>query len=400
MTTTRTYKLEIHIDSQQITKESLEEKANAILRNYLTKGSISLQINTPHDFYYQLVVNGDLQSVDACHHKIDEDIIKKEDLKFYRYTDEAGDEIRYRVYPILADIEQRFRAFINKALAEILGFDWWENSVPEKINKVTSDRYSNSRKDQIAPHYLECTLFDDLIKLITINYCEFQDNLSFTNKEFDQLLQDCHSFDDLKLKWNQKKKVLSYWEIFSKYFDDRKQWDDDLKKELENFVINVRNKVMHHRPIRFCVIKKLDEIKEELIKVFDSAKSELSEEEIIEAKQEIQEMESTLENIRKMMTIHPSATENIRKMMTVQPSTAENIRKMMTIQPSAMENLRNMIYQPKKSIYPWIETEEFFEDEIESDLLDEEIEKNNEFDDINSNGDNMIADENELDQNS
>jgi hypothetical protein len=221
---------------------------------------------------------------------------------------------------------------------------------------------------------------------------------------------------------------LQTYSASPKYFDDRKQWDDDLKKELENFVINVRNKVMHHRPIRFCVIKKLDEIKEELIKVFDSAKSELSEEEIIEAKQEIQEMESTLENIRKMMTIHPSATENIRKMMTVQPSTAENIRKMMTvqpstaenirkmmtiqpstaenirkmmtIQPSAMENLRNMIYQPKKSIYPWIETEEFFEDEIESDLLDEEIEKNNEFDDINSNGDNMIADENELDQNS
>jgi hypothetical protein len=213
----------------------------------------------------------------------------KEDLKFYRYTDEAGDEIRYRVYPILADIEQRFRAFINKALAEILGFDWWVHSVPEKINKVTSDRYSNSRKDQIAPHYLECTLFDDLIKLITINYCEFQDNLSFTNKEFDQLLQDCYSFDDLKLKWNQRKKILSYWEIFSKYFNDRKQWDD-LKKELENFVINVRNKAMHHRPIRLCVIKKLDEIKEELIKVFDSAKSELSEEEIIEAKQEIQEI--------------------------------------------------------------------------------------------------------------
>ena len=165
MTTPRTYKLEIHIDSQQITKESLEEKANHVLQKYLEENSISLEINTLHDFYYQLVVNGDLQSVDACHHKIDEDIIKKEDLKFYRCTDEAGDEIRYLVYPILADIEQRFRAFINKALAEILGFDWWVNSVPEKINKVTNDRYSNSRKDQIAPHYLECTLFDDLIKL-------------------------------------------------------------------------------------------------------------------------------------------------------------------------------------------------------------------------------------------
>ena len=118
--------------------------------------------------------------------------------------------------------------------------------------------------------------------------------MSFTNKEFDQLLQDCHSFDDLKLKWNQKKKVLSYWEIFSKYFNDRQQWDD-FKKKLEGVVIKVRNKVMHHRPVRFYLIQQLEDIKKELIKVFDSAKPELSEEERIEAQQEIQEIKVTKE---------------------------------------------------------------------------------------------------------
>jgi hypothetical protein len=47
---------------------------------------------------------------------------------------------------------------------------------------------------------------------------------------------------------------------------------------------------MHHRPVRFYLIQKLEQIKQELINVFDSAKTELSEEEIIEIKQEIQKI--------------------------------------------------------------------------------------------------------------
>lgn len=201
MATIRTsYTLEIHIDSQRITKKSLEEKANQILQKSVEKDLISLQINTPHDFYHQLVINGDIKPVDAFHYEIQEEIIKKEYLEksFYRYIDEVGDEIRYRIYPILAEIEQRFRAFISKALAEIQHFGKELNPVLDKINKRASLRYKNSRNNQIAPHYLEyyleCTDFKDLIEFIN----------------FKQPLQDCHLFDDLKLKWTQNKKELSF----------------------------------------------------------------------------------------------------------------------------------------------------------------------------------------------
>ena len=99
--------------------------------------------------------------------------------------------------------------------------------------------------------------------------------------------------------------------------------------------------------------------------------------------------------------------------MAIQPSPTENLRKMMAIQPSPTENLKKMIYQQEKSRYFGIDdylnkqfrqslktsiaTGEFFENETESDLLNEE---NNEFHDTNSDEDNIITDENELDQNS
>ena len=82
MTTPRTYKLEIHIDSQQITKESLEQKTNHVLCQYLEKNSISLEINTPNSSCHQLIINGDIESVDQCHNKIQQKIINEGDLKF------------------------------------------------------------------------------------------------------------------------------------------------------------------------------------------------------------------------------------------------------------------------------------------------------------------------------
>ena len=429
MTTPRTYKLEIHIDSQRITKESLEQKTNYFLQQYLEETSISLEINTPNSSCHQLIINGDIESVDQCHNTIQQKIINKENLMFYRYIDEAGDEIRYKAYPILAYIEQRFRVFVNESLVEILGFDWWEKYAPQDMAKTVNPLHSKYKDDYVAPSVLECTFFDHLIELIFDGVSEFSSNKLITINQISSILESCQTIDEFKAVWNEKTRIISLLDILSKYFEDiedKQKWTN-LQKDLKGFVVDVRNNVMHHRPIGFFVIKKLDKIKEELIKVFDSAKPELSEEERIEAQQEIKEMKSTLENLKKMMTVQPSATENLRKMMTVQPSTEENLRKIMTVQPSTEENLRKMIYQQKKSIYPWmddfkkefsqslkppysgikelfeksiIETEEFFEDEIESDLLNEEIEENNEFDDINSNEDNIIADENELDQNS
>jgi hypothetical protein len=299
MENNQTYKLEIHVDSTQITKEILEEKITQVLKKYENKDGIKIEIYTPNECYHQLIINGDIESVDSCHHKIQKNILTELNLRFYRCVDQAGDEIRYRLYPILADIEQRFRFFINKALSEISGFNWWENFVPEKISKGAITRYSKAQREQIIPHYLECTFFDDLIILITSDYSSFQEDQPFTNKSFDELLQDCQSFDELKSKWDKKKQIFSYWDIFAKYFEDRKQWED-LKKDLysdsnKDCVYEVRNKVMHYRPIRFYLIKKLEEIRNSLISIIDDAKPELSKEQRAEAQKEAEKILSSRE---------------------------------------------------------------------------------------------------------
>jgi hypothetical protein len=289
MTTTRTYKLEIHIDSQQITKESLEEKANHVLHKYVEKNLISLEINTPNSSCHQLIINGDIESVDQCHNKIQQKIINEKNLMFYHCIDEAGDEIRYKAYPILAYIEQRLRVFVNESLVEILGFAWWEKYAPQDMAKTVNPLHSKYKDDYVAPSVLECTFFDHLIELVTAEVSEFPSNKPITSDEFSSILGSCQTIDEVKSVWNEKTRIISFWDIFSRYFEDKQKWDN-LQRDLKGFVVDVRNNVMHHRPIGFFVIKKLDEIKEELIKVFDSAKSELSEEEIIEAKQEIQEI--------------------------------------------------------------------------------------------------------------
>ncbi len=289
MTTTRTYKLEIHIDSQQITKESLEKKANHVLQKYIEKNSISLEINTPNSSFHQLIINGDIESVDQCHNKIQQKIINEENLMFYHYIDEAGDEIRYKAYPILAYIEQRLRVFVNESLVEILGFAWWEKYAPQDMAKTVNPLHSKYKDDYIAPSVLECTFFDHLIELVTAEVSEFPSNKPITSDEFSSMLGSCQTIDEFKSVWNEKTRIISFWDIFSRYFEDKQTWDN-LQRDLKGFVVDIRNNVMHHRPIGFFVIKKLDEIKEELIKVFDSAKPELTEEERIEAKQEIQEI--------------------------------------------------------------------------------------------------------------
>ena len=215
MTTTRTYKLEIHIDNQQITKESLEEKANHFLQKYLEKNSISLEINTPNSSCHQLIINGDIESVDQCHNTIQQKIINEGDLKFYRYIDEAGDEIRYKAYPILAYIEQRLRVFVNESLVEILGFAWWEKYAPQDMAKTVNPLHSKSKNDYITPSVLECTFFDDLIKLISDGVSEFPSNKPIYINEFSSILESCQTVDEIKAVWNEKTRIISLLDILS-----------------------------------------------------------------------------------------------------------------------------------------------------------------------------------------
>ena len=282
MITDHIYTLEIHIDSRCITKQSLIESIKSFLREYLNK--IEWEVDSHASLYHQLTIIGDIVSIDCCHNLIQQ-IINNKELRYYRVVDEVGDEIRKRAYPILAEIEQRFRAFINKVLVEVLGFDWWAKYTLKEIPESVKQRYNDYKNNQVSPSFLECSDFNHLVNIIRAKVSELPSNKSITKENVDSILENCNTLDEAKAIWNEKTKVISLWDTFSRYFEDTQAWEN-LAKELDQEVIDARNKVMHHRPIRFYVIEKLKEVKQRLIEIFNSASLELTEEVRIEVQQE------------------------------------------------------------------------------------------------------------------
>jgi predicted CopG family antitoxin len=235
----------------------------------------------------QLTLEGELEIIDACHDKVNKVLIRQSQLKTKRLLDEVGDEIRQQAYPILAAIEQRFRVFVSQALTEVSGFDWWNTTAPADLRSKVQPIQEKHQEDGTPLDPLECTQFDDLIKIITAETSEWSESKPLSLSDLLELFSDCASVAEVKNNLIEKTTKFAFWDVFARYFQDIKEWDK-LKKSI-NFVINERHKVMHHRPIRLGVITALLTKKEEIFALLDAAKPELSEKERSEAKQDIQE---------------------------------------------------------------------------------------------------------------
>ena len=129
---TEKYKLEIHIDSEELSVNDLKSKVNDILNDYVDRVELKFDaINNDGTIQYnKIFIQGSLEDVDECHAQLQTKIFTQEPLNFYRCIDEVGEEIRYQAYPILAEIEQKIRSFISRALADIWGFNWWNTHPP------------------------------------------------------------------------------------------------------------------------------------------------------------------------------------------------------------------------------------------------------------------------------
>ncbi|MDJ0735111.1 MAG: hypothetical protein QNJ47_13775 [Nostocaceae cyanobacterium] len=281
------YSLRLLFDSKQISSGELEEKVKDVLAEFLPYVEIKINQSSKG---IEFVLKGTLEVVDDCHHKINKKIVETDNLNFQRLLDEAGDKIRQQAYPILAEIEQLFRVFVSQAIVDIFGFDWWDNFAPADIRNKVQPIYDKHREDGASIDPLECTQFDDLVKIITAETFEWSEDRSLSAADLLKLLHDCDSIAELKNKLEDKIKKFAFWDIFSRFFEDTKKWEK-IKRDI-NFVIKERHKVMHHRPIRLGVIKALLEKKSELLTLLDSAKPELSEQERTEARKDIQKSES------------------------------------------------------------------------------------------------------------
>jgi hypothetical protein len=284
------YSLEILFDATQVNLEELKDQAKKALQNYLT--DINLKVEPTHPGYLQLTIKGTLEVIDACHNKINEILLNQSQLNFVRLLDEAGDEIRQRAYPILAEIEQRFRVFVSQTLVEVCGFDWWQTLAPTNMRSKVQPILDKQQKSGTAIAPLEGTQFDDLVTIINAKVSKWSNDKLLSVSELLEVLSNCRSIDEFRNRIEEKVKEFSYWDVFARYFQDEKQWKE-LQKHI-NFVINERHKVMHHRPIRLGVIEALLRKKREIFTLLDSTKPELSEQERTEARQDLEDVRDTI----------------------------------------------------------------------------------------------------------
>lgn len=280
------YSLKLLFDKTQISKEDLEQKAKDVLQEFLQ--DIHLSVEAMYSNSIQLTLKGELTIIDTCHNKVNQGIITQSQLKTKRLLDEVGNEIRQQAYPILAAIEQRFRVFVSQALTEVSGFDWWYTTAPADLRSKVQPIQEKHQEDGMPLDPLECTQFDDLIKIITAETSEWSESRMLSVIDCIELLSDCESVAEVRSKLREKTNKFAFWDVFASYFQDEEEWKK--LKKIINFVINERHKVMHHRPIRYSVIKALESKQEEIFALLDTAKPELSEKERIETKQDIQDV--------------------------------------------------------------------------------------------------------------
>ncbi|WP_414548517.1 hypothetical protein [Anabaena sp. CCY 0017] len=288
--------LEIVFDKKQITSENLKQKLEVLLKEYLQK-NLSFDINDSSKKSITLLLIGSLKTIDSCHNIINKFVIDSQ-LSCIRITDEAGDNIREQVYPILSQIEQRFRKFINQAILDVedLDFEWWETVANPTLQQKAENIRSKSHEYGVPLHPLECTFFEDLVEIIESKISKISETKPLYIIDLIELLSRCSSIKKFKSELKLSIEKVSYWDrIFSRYFQDEKQWKS-IKSSLR-FIINERNKVMHHRPISLNAIETLSKKQQEIFSILDTVKTELTEEEINKTKQDITDLQEAVDNL-------------------------------------------------------------------------------------------------------
>ncbi|MBC8492238.1 MAG: hypothetical protein H8D43_00530 [Chloroflexi bacterium] len=274
------YSLVFLFNGSEISLDDLRQKAAKAIGRHLS--DVDLQLIPIDPQRLQLSIVGSLESVDACHDKINRELFDRHSC--VRLHDEAGVEIRQQAYPILARIEQLLRDFINRAMIEVAGFDWWDSMTPPSIRTKVREVEKKSGRIAVIHHPLEFTDFDHLVQIITGSVQEWAEDRPFSVADFLEVLSDCDSMEEVQTKLENKIRRISLWDaVFVRYFERTDQWSE-LKEDIRKFVIPARNEVMHHRPMRLYELRNLSRIEEGIRALLASAKAELSQEERVEAR--------------------------------------------------------------------------------------------------------------------
>ncbi|WP_103665011.1 hypothetical protein [Gracilimonas amylolytica] len=286
MGSNRKYLLEYWLDLRIHEKEELEKGVARKLQRF----DVEYEIDQSNKFYV-LTIKGGKNDVNACYERFN---VYKEGA--FRARDELGDELRKEAYNILSDIETELRNFISKAMIEVVGFNWWDRLIPDKLKERAEEiAKSSNKKEEELHHPVEFTMFSGLIEIVTGKFTQWPKNKSLTVSDLEELLLKKNSMDELRIDLAEKSKTVSIWDdVFSKYFDDQKTWIE-LEDELTDRVIPIRNKVMHHRLLRIYEVKELKKHRTKLLGVLGNAKPKLPARSISDAMKSIS---TVFENIK------------------------------------------------------------------------------------------------------
>ncbi|SMO92536.1 hypothetical protein [Fodinibius sediminis] len=283
------YVLKYWISTEKFSKKGFSAYIDSAFGKILPKLDRKIYLKQE---YLVLKIIGNERNIDACYDKLN--LNRK---WAYRVQDDLGESLRLKSYRILADLELSFREFINRAMIEVGGFNWWNTLIPDNIKeRVNQVEQKTDDKQVDSQHALEFTHFDDLIKIITADFQELSDDENISVNKLSEIISSCSTFIEFRNELNERREVISIWEnVFSKYFENKEEWLD-LRKRIETDIIRTRHKVMHHRMLRLYEVRKLKKCSEEVQRVIKLAKRGLTKKELQEARENLHRISENFRN--------------------------------------------------------------------------------------------------------
>lgn len=272
------YVLQLLLERRNTKPSTLRHEANQLLSDVADD---ALSVTSYSGDTLLLTLTADLAVVDKSHALLIKGLSENTDRRCCLLRDDAGDEIRKRAYPALGRVEQTVRAFLNRAMIEIEGFDWIDTMAPKKLKEKAKGRDENTELH--GGNLLERLQFDDLVALVTVDIAEWSPDRELTASDLLAILDEASSVDEVREGLDAKVQTRSFWhEVFSRYFRSEEDWQ--MAERLLAFIIPVRHKVMHHRPMRLGELETLRQKARQLDGIIQSTKPQLTEPDLKESR--------------------------------------------------------------------------------------------------------------------
>jgi len=357
MSKEKQYTLSILVEHEGI--KELEQCVKKALGKHLD--NIRLLVKERQPKVAEVTIIGGCETIDACHVRLNRKVLNIK--KFARLTDELGQKLRSEAYPLLADLEQELRSFIQEAMISSLGFSWWEQIGLDKIRE-RAEEISKRSRGKIPHHHLEFTEFEDLVELIAGELAYWKGERLVTVEDLQKLLAKCSTIDEMRKSVEQKTRKKSLWDsVFARFFEQKEEWIE-AKEDLLKTVVPIRHKVMHHRPIQLHELKSLKDATEKVKRALHARKRRPQREEMETIRQSLmsfaeiawRQQEQIIQAVQPMLEYQARMQEILRPML-------EQMRPMLEWQKEMQENMRPMLKlyaEMAKTLKPLLEQRELF----------------------------------------